>query len=658
MRTDAFAHCKLTLCQQSSIAKKVYYFSSYHSLILIYKLIYFSVTTLRKVLLSPEQASVNDLQDVLRWKNNLQIEEDELQDIRIPGSSLYIGESQGRSITIGTNPAHSLQYAGQIPQSVEPDITLGQPKLPRVNRRSTTLGVRPTLPSPGKHSPAVNRTTSLQYPQTPRHVPMRRSDMYIYGDSSDQESFYGPVAHSNNNERYVPLTLSSTPRRQELPESLRHIDMNAFKENIPQGYNQYDQHGHSQVPGQAPFYYIDQYGNPVAPQYASYIASQESLADSGVVLTQGSPNTSPSGFSPGFGYGGRINAKSMPNLLEEPNEDDNLILTKLNIENVMNSDLTSEEKLDVMAAMIEGNNDNEGKGIPLARLPTHVRNALKKTQPTENTVNVGDLRQHRRKQKHSVRPRSAMYYPQPPTYQNVKQTRRPHSTQGMDFHMQQDGIPSSIPSPIYRRPPDWQRDFTEAWTGQRTSYPFEMYDPSIRHPYPYHEQHPQLLRHKVPTDFNKIPQQREPPEIIPVIDASPGPLYNSIQPLPPVLIPVTDPGANPASHQRSTGPSPHRPHRDITIDSEPTTQTVETEEVLPQAANTRRKTSQLRASNLQTDSSRSYGIDIEQWVSQQQEVGVDHQGSLLESSDLEEIDNINDYVLSHAKPDRYVPVHF
>ena len=281
------------------------------------------MTTLRKVLLSPEQASVNDLQDVLRWKNNLQIGEDELQDIRIPGSSLYIGESQGRETAIGNTTAKTLQYAGQqSPISSEPGLLFG-PKSPGVNRRSTTLGVRPPVPALGKHSPAVNRATSLQYSQNPKHVSVRTGDLYLCSDSSDQDSFYGPAMQSDN-ERYVPLTLSSTPRIQELPESLRHIDMNAFKENMPQGYQQYDSHSrngnrihplHTVNPeNQTALYYVDQYGNPVLPQYASYIASQESLADSGIVPTQGSTNTSPNAFSPDFRYGGR------PTALHERNE--------------------------------------------------------------------------------------------------------------------------------------------------------------------------------------------------------------------------------------------------------------------------------------------------------------------------------------------------
>ena len=180
----------------------------------------------------------------------------------------------------------------------------------------------------------------------------------------------------------------------------------------------------------------------------------------------------------------------------------------------MNSTLTPEEKLDVMAAMIEGHSDNEGKRASLARMPNHVRNALKKAQPTANEVNVGDLRQKRLKQ--SVRPRSALYHPQPPAYQTVQQIKRPLSAQDIPYHVQSGRIPSSMPSPLYQRAPDVPR--------QRVPYPLEMYDPHIRYPYPFH-QPPHPLRYKVPGDFYQIAQQRQPPEIIPVVDASPGALY-------------------------------------------------------------------------------------------------------------------------------------
>ena len=67
------------------------------------------VTTLRKVLHHPEQVSVVDLQDIIRWKNNLNAGEDELQDMRLPGSSLYMTERKSRDTVIGTKPIQSLQ---------------------------------------------------------------------------------------------------------------------------------------------------------------------------------------------------------------------------------------------------------------------------------------------------------------------------------------------------------------------------------------------------------------------------------------------------------------------------------------------------------------------------------------------------------------------
>ena len=647
------------------------------------------VTTLRKVLHHPEQASVVDLQDIIRWKNNLNVGEDELQDMRLPGSSLYMTERKSRDTVIGMTPIQSLQQEAKRSQpGVFPEqassLNTHLPKSPGVNRRSTALGIRPASVPFGKHGPAVNRTTSLQYSQNPKHVSLRRSD--LYGDSSDQDSLYAVVAPSSNeryaapfngkytapsaNERYVPLTVAAAPRNQDLPESLQHIDLNAFRENIPQEHRVYSNsigHGYMGSPGNSHgnhgYYYVDHYGNPIPEHYATYIASQESLADSGIVPTQGSPSYSQNGFSPHTGlsggptiletdgqtardsHNGLNHAKSMPNLKQEFDEEGILALTRANIENVMNSDLTPEEKLDVMAAMCEGNDKGGRKG--LSRVPSHVRNALNKVRSAASKKD-SSVAHPKHNQKHPLRPKSAVYNPQPPGYKTVQQTRRPLSAQEMTNQTDRSSdrmyhrTPTVYPS-VYHVPVNTPREHLvpQRMSGTYESQIHDFHDPAIRYSHPYVQ--PQTVHYKVPTEF----MHPKPPNIIPVHEEAGGPrtmYHNIVDALPPVLIPITETDALPR------GPKSGRDHHDVTTESEVTSDTVLTEDVRPQKAE-HKEQSELKASQLPSGTSRPYGIDIEQWVSQQQEVGaVPHQESFLESS----LDcTSDDYMQSQKNRERY-----
>ena len=505
----------------------------------------------------------------------------------------------------------------------------------------------------------------------------------LYGDSSDQDSLYAVVAPFSNeryatslngkyttpsaNERYVPLTVAAAPRNQDLPESLQHIDLNAFRENIPQEHQIYSNstsHGYVGSPGNihGNHYYVDHYGNPIPEHYVTYIASQESLADSGIVPTQGSPSYSQNGFSPHTGLNGRpaihetdgqiaqdshnglSHAKSMPNLEQEFHEENIMALTRTNIENVMNSDLTPEEKLDVMAAMCEGNNKRGRKG--LSRVPSHVRNALKKVgSATSKKASAVEHLKHN--QKHTLRPKSAVYNPQPPGYQTVQQTRRPLSAHEVltetdrSYHRMYHPTPTVYPS-VYRVPVNTSR---EHFVPQRVSAAnenqiHEFQDPAVKYSHPYLQ--PQAVHYKVPAEF----LHPKPPNIMPVHEEAGGPrpmYHNIVDALPPVLIPITEADALPRGSRSG------RDHHDVTTESEATSNTAETEVHLQKAEH--KKQSELKASQLPSGTSRPYGIDIEQWVSQQQEVGaVPHQESFLESS----LDcTCDDYMQSQKNRERY-----
>ena len=698
--------------------------------------------------MSPEQASVVELQDVIRWKNNLQVGEDELQEMRVPTSSLYIGETRSRASVIGMTPLQRLQQHEETlhaqPASshhVTPPLSSSL-KSPGVTRRATTTaasttarGMRPKSAPFGRHSTnTVNRTTSLQHPNSshPKHVSLTRGDLYLFTDSSDQDSLYAAVAPPGNNnytvppsggrfvapsnsedslyavvapplndsytipsggahivapprERYVPLTTTTTPRNQDLPESLQHIDLNAFKENLPQGYQVQNTPGNQNHPNPLSngyhddqYYYVDQYGNPVPQYYATYVASQESLADSGIVPTQGSPNYSQNGFSPHMGVNNRItpiqetieeqakdsrkdlsHAKSMPNLQQDSSDDDNLLpLTRMSIENVMNSDLTSEEKLDVMAAMCEGNNTQGRKGV--SRVPSHVWTALRKIRIAENNKK-GDATINSQKQRdnQSVRPKSSLYHrPQPPAYQTLPQRRRPLSAQEVPPEVpnqpesRTERMYGSVPTvhpPIYRIPVNIPRDQYVTPHGVqighdrvlhdgidipvRYSHPYLPLHPSVKdatiahhHPYllPHHTgndtsvpyPHPHLppypaMRYRILT-ADSTHAQNKLPNLAPVHDApttADGATYDILDALPPVLIPVTEAGA-------SQPPGTRQKHHDVTTESETTTETVDTEQVRPLQKGRHSGPAQWTGSRL------PYGIDIEQWVSQQQEAGA------------------------------------
>ena len=627
-----------------------------------------------------------DLQDIIRWKNNLHVGEDELQDMRLPGSSLYISERKSRDTVIGMTPIQRLQQeaalrgqpGGMFPKQTS-ILNTHLPKSPGVNRSSTALGMRPTSFPFGKHGPAVNRTTSLQHPQNPKRVSLRRSD--LYGDSSDEGSVYAAVAPTygkfsapSAGERYVPLTVAAAPRNQDLPESLQYIDLNAFRENIPQEYHVYSNstgQGYLGSPGNnhgnhGYYYYIDSCDNQIPEHYATYIASQESLADSGIVPTQGSPNYSQNGFSPHMGLNGRPtmhetdvqraqdshnglnHAKSMPNLKQEFSEEGILTLTRTNIESVMNSDLTPEEKLDVMAAMCEGNDKHGRKG--LSRVPSHVRNALKKVRSAQNKKDPA-VAHPKHNHKEPIRPKSAVYNPQPPGYQTVQQTRRPLSAhEGLkQTDRNSDGMyhpaPTVYPS-VYRVPVDTPGEHfvPQRISGASEGPMLEFHDPAVRYSHPYLQ--PQTIHYRVPTEF----MHPKPPNMISVHEEprGPGPMYhNIVDALPPVLIPITEADT---PHSLPRGARSGRDRRDVTTESEVTSDMAETEEVHPQKGENKEQ-KELKASQLPTGSSRPYGIDIEQWVSQQQEVGaVPHQESFLESS----LDcTSDDYIQSQKNRERY-----
>ena len=127
-----------------------------------------------------------------------------------------------------------------------------------------------------------------------------------------------------------------------------------------------------------------------------------------------------------------------------------------------------------------------------------------------------------------------------------------------------------------------------------------------------------------------------------------GPMYhNIVDALPPVLIPITEADT---PHSLLGGARSGRDRRDVTNESEVTSDTEQTEEVRPHKGENKEQ-KELKASQLPTGSSRPYGIDIEQWVSQQQEVGaVPHQESFLESS----LDcTSDDYIQSQKNRERY-----
>ena len=175
-------------------------------------------------------------------------------------------------------------------------------------------------------------------------------------------------------ERYVTLGGTDTPRSSELPTTLKHIDIGALKNNLPQKYP------------------VDQisgiHGNR---DHGTRLNSYESLADSGIANTQSSPegsgmSVSTNELSPSFSIGhGRMDAvmegeEPTQATIHDSSRQDQLLdaesrlnldfsrrgflsLSQTNINTIVNSALTAEEKLSLMAAMCEADPETDSQRI-------------------------------------------------------------------------------------------------------------------------------------------------------------------------------------------------------------------------------------------------------------------------------------------------------
>ncbi len=549
---------------------------------------------MRKLLLTPEKTAVSELQDVLRWKAGLQRGGDELQDIRVPGSSsLQINGG----VTSGT-PTHIPAQFSDSDTSARPVSALRsqRPKTAKVNRRSTALGIRP-ISAPAQRI-NVNRASSLQSPQ-------HRSS---WGAQRQKTNLDKLSPSQLGQERYIPLNQTST---EGLPNSLRHIDVHALRQNVPQGHLGHSQRRmtpqHNTGPSpQESDRQVHQDRTAAGQPYTSQAASQESLADSGIVPTQDSPRHSHNGLSPATRRLPPVQeadtdpsapysqARGIPSLPLEDNQSvlaSLLTLTRSNIEKVVNSGLAPEEKLDVMAAMC---GTKASSLSPAVTIPHHIKTALRKLLPV---------------------PLQPEYASVPRATTSAHQPHLSYRTVG------EAGYYSS--SRTAGLSPEYHDDAQPAQSSFRSFHSDEILGASS----PLHSDSRQT-RH-----FHE-------PEMIPVFHGDSGAPFLRPNADAPILVPADQRFSSVRTHERA----PVELSRDSTTTITTATDNVFTDTTPNGGAE---ETIPLSFSHLPDQSSRSYGIDIERWMSEQRDVGTDPHH---ESSELDELDG--NYDDEHTKPHR------
>lgn len=175
-----------------------------------------------------------------------------------------------------------------------------------------------------------------------------------------------PTYPNGNDERYVDLSMADTPRSTEMPATLQHIDIKALKHNEPQNQTGKPQKLDDKL--------LDLHLHLDARHR---LQSSDSLVDSGIAPTQSTTDASgasvsTNGLSPNYSVGqsdtmqydgpaGNVSethgvsdsheeqSKSVPNL----SATSGLTLTQANLQAVVNSKLSAEDKLGLMAAMCE-----------------------------------------------------------------------------------------------------------------------------------------------------------------------------------------------------------------------------------------------------------------------------------------------------------------